>query len=144
MVTDFIHLSKEDYVWIVQSEQYYNETSVEYSTDVFLWIKLLVISLGFLLAMLVGLESLYLFEKIIRKKYSKMICFFVIFGVALLTSIGVYIGRFLRFNSWDIVFYPIELLKETLNLGMFGIQFIIIFTIFIFSSYILYKIFKKQ
>lgn len=144
MVTGFIHLANESFVWIVERDQDSSYTGVVYSNDIFVWMKLLIISFGFLLAMLVGLESLHLFEKIIRKKYSKMICYFVIFGVAFLTSIGVYIGRFLRFNSWDVIFSPFELLKETLGLGMFGIQFIIMFTIFVLSNYILYKIFKKQ
>ncbi len=144
MVTGFIHLANENFVWIIDRDQHSSYSDIVYSNDIFVWTKLLVISLGFLLAILVGFESLYLFEQIIRKKYSKIICFFVIFGVALLTSVGVYIGRFLRFNSWDVVFSPLELLKETLNLGMFGIEFIIIFTLFVLISYLLYKIFRKQ
>lgn len=144
MVTGFIHLANENFVWIIDRDQHSSYSDIIYSNDIFVWAKLLVISLGFLLAILVGFESLYLFEQIIRKRYSKIICFFVIFGVALLTSVGVYIGRFLRFNSWDVVFSPLELLKETLNLGMFGIEFIIIFTLFVLISYLLYKIFRKQ
>lgn len=144
MVTDFIHLSNEDYVWIVESGQHFIETSVVYSNDIFVWIKLLVISFGFLLSLLIGLESLYLFEYIIKKKQPITRSWFWMIAVILLTSIGVYIGRFLRFNSWDVVFFPLELLKETLNIGLFGIQFMMVFTIFILSSYLLYKIFRHN
>src|SRR5690606_21264349 len=40
----------------------------------------------------------------------------VIGGIILLISIGVYVGRVLRFNSWDLLSQPIALGKELLFL----------------------------
>jgi uncharacterized membrane protein len=36
-------------------------------------------------------------------------------GMHLLSSIGIYLGRFLRFNSWDLVTGPYNVLLATLN-----------------------------
>ncbi len=35
-------------------------------------------------------------------------------GILFLTSLGLYIGRYLRWNSWDILFQPWRILHETL------------------------------
>lgn len=142
MITDFIHISDDKFMWLTEVELY-SPTSVIYSNEIMIWAKLLVIGFGFLFALLVGLESLYIFEKNIRKKSSTIVCYLVILVVALLSGIGVYIGRFLRFNSWDILFNPIQLLKEVAGIDGFEVQFILIFTIFIIGSYAIFRVFKS-
>lgn len=144
MVTDFIHISNEKFMWMIEVERYSQDSGVVYSNDIMVWAKLFVIGMGFFFSILVGLESFYIFEQIIRKNYSKIICYVSIFGVALLTGIGVYIGRFLRFNSWDILFKPLQLLEQVAAIDEFAIHFIIAFTIFVLGSYILFRTFRKQ
>lgn len=139
MATDFIHISRNTFL------EYSQSGSIVYSSDIMAWAKLLVIAIGFLFAMLVGLESFYIFEEIIRKRFSKFMCYMLILGTALLSGIGVYIGRFLRFNSWDVLFRPIELLRQVLDAADgFAVQFIVIFTIFILGSYCLFKMFRSS
>ena len=144
MVTDFIHISNEKFMWMIEVERYSSDAGVVYSNDIMVWAKLFVIGMGFFFSILVGLESFYIFEQIIRKKYSKIICYSGILVVGLLTGIGVYIGRFLRFNSWDILFNPLQLLKQVAGMDGFAIQFIIAFTIFVVGSYILFRTFRKH
>jgi len=142
VVTDFIHISGEKFIWI--AKKYSSNRGVVYSSEITVWAKLLVIGLGYLFSLLVGLESLNIFERNIRKKVSKFICYSVISVIILLSGIGVYIGRFLRFNSWDIVLTPFNLLKQVVNrIDIFFIQFVLVFSLFIVCSYILYKIFRK-
>ncbi len=50
--------------------------------------------------------SLSHIEKIILEKYGKFIASIKIPSIILLVSIGIYIGRYLRFNSWDIFTDP--------------------------------------
>lgn len=52
--------------------------------------------------LLLGLYSISHIEKIIRLKYKAHTAAFIIAFIILLTSFGMYLGRFLRFNSWDI------------------------------------------
>ncbi|WP_425545363.1 DUF1361 domain-containing protein [Gangjinia marincola] len=40
-----------------------------------------------------------------------------------LVSFGVYLGRFLRFNSWDILVNPLVLLQDILNLVLHPFQY---------------------
>jgi uncharacterized membrane protein len=37
-------------------------------------------------------------------------------GIMLISLVGVYIGRFLRFNSWDIIREPMHLIEEIVHL----------------------------
>lgn len=141
MITDFIHISDDKFKWITGGELY-SPTIVIYNHEIMIWAKLLVIGFGFFFALLVGLESLYIFERNIRKKSSTVVCVLVILAVALLSGIGVYIGRFLRFNSWDILFNPIQLLKQVAGIDGFAVQFSLIFTIFIIGSYALFRAFR--
>lgn len=144
MVTDFIHISKDKFMWLIDVERYSPDSGVVYSNEIMVWTKLLVIGMGFFFALLAGLESLYIFEQNIRRKYSTVIYSLVLLVVALLTGIGVYIGRFLRFNSWDVIANPMQLLKQVIILEAFAVQFIIVFTCFVLGSYILYRSLRKQ
>lgn len=130
-------------MWTVEVPRYSLESGTIYSNDIMIWGKLLIIGIGFFFALLVGLESLCIFEKNIKTMASKFLTFLGVLAVSFLAAIGVYIGRFLRFNSWDILINPIRLISETMsNLDNFTIQFISIFTIFIIGSYNIYKTFK--
>lgn len=144
MITDFIHLSTEKFLWVIEAQRYSADAGVVYSNDIMVWMKLLVIGIGFFYSIVVGLESFYTFEQIIRKRYSTRMAYSGVFAVSLLTGIGVYIGRFLRFNSWDILFNPFQLLKQMVEINGFAIQFIIAFTLFVVGSYVIYRAVRKQ
>lgn len=144
LVTDFIHISKDVFMWTVEVPRYSLESGTIYSNDIMIWAKLLIIGIGFFFALLVGLESFYIFEKNIKIMASKFLSFLGVLVVSFLSGVGVYIGRFLRFNSWDILINPIGLISEIIpNLDSFTIQFILIFTIFIVGSYSIYRIFRR-
>ncbi len=55
-------------------------------------------------SMLMGLYSLLHMEKILLLKFSKKTTEIFILTIILFTSFGMYLGRFLRFNSWDFFF----------------------------------------
>lgn len=145
MVTDFIHISGDKFMWLVEVERYSNVSPVVYGQDILIWAKLLIIGLGFLFSILVGLESLNIFQDIVRDRFSKALSYLAILLVSILSSIGIYIGRFLRFNSWDIVFNPFQLIKLLISeANFFTLGFIGIFTVFTLSSYILYRIYRFE
>jgi uncharacterized membrane protein len=89
IITDFFHLNKFQTVPI--------------------WYDLIVVSSFAITGFLFGLYSLFTIEKILTLHYSKKISQFLIFIIIYLTAFGIYLGRFLRFNSWDILTNPLQL-----------------------------------
>lgn len=78
------------------------------------WYDLFMLFVNASTGMLLGLLSIVSFYDIISKKWGRrfgqhfsVITFF-------LCGFGIYLGRFLRFNSWDVVFSPLELIKKSL------------------------------
>jgi uncharacterized membrane protein len=61
---------------------------------------------------LMGILSVRQMEKVVASRFSLQNTLLFVFPVMWLIAIGVYIGRFLRFNSWDIISNPFELLQE--------------------------------
>jgi uncharacterized membrane protein len=56
--------------------------------------------------MLLGVVSLNLMQEIIRRQLGRPAGWIFVLMVAALTSTGVYIGRFIRLNSWDVLQDP--------------------------------------
>jgi uncharacterized membrane protein len=50
-----------------------------------------------------GMVSLFLMQEIVRREFGRWFGWGFVLAVAGLSSIGVYMGRFLRWNSWDIL-----------------------------------------
>jgi uncharacterized membrane protein len=56
--------------------------------------------------LLLGFSSLYLVQLILRRAFGVAVSWFGVFCSLALASIGVYIGRFVRLNSWDVLLHP--------------------------------------
>ena len=140
-ISSFIHLSVERFYWV---EGNYPMEEVVYSYDIFIWLKLFMIGIGFFSSILVGLHSLYIFERMIQMDYSKRVGKKAVWCVVVLTGVAVYWGRFLRLNSWDIFFHPWQLAKEIFSsINFFMLEFTIAFTLYAMTTYFLYKLFRK-
>jgi uncharacterized membrane protein len=63
-----------------------------------------------------------------------------VLGVGMLTSLGIYVGRFLRWNSWDLFFQPLERFTEFMyyatHPSMRSIVFISTFALFFLFVYV--------
>ncbi len=77
-----------------------------------LWFDLFLVFIFAINGLLVGLLSLLDVFEVLRQRYSLRIAHYSIFQLCILCGYGIYVGRFLRFNSWDILTQPISLLKE--------------------------------
>lgn len=60
----------------------------------------------------------------------------------ILSAIGIYLGRFLRFNSWDLITKPDELLTQTIADAL-GKQPVVIMAITFIVLWGLYWIMKR-
>ncbi|MGH4050169.1 MAG: DUF1361 domain-containing protein [Clostridium sp.] len=68
---------------------------------------------------------------------------FLIAGVSLLSGFAVYIGRFLRFNSCDLLM-PLSLFRNIFtNINIFAIEFMFAFAGFILILFLLYVSFSR-
>ncbi len=92
MVTDLIHLQEMPQLDLVTDV-------VMFSSFVFT-------------ASMLGIMSIYILHKELSKRVKPLTAWLYVGGLLLLTSFAIYIGRDLRWNSWDIVVNPASILFE--------------------------------
>lgn len=63
---------------------------------------------GFIL----GYVSLYGVQRQLKKRFGAKTAFYIAYGVLLLCSFAIYLGRYLRWNSWDILLNPAGLIFD--------------------------------
>ena len=62
--------------------------------------------------LILGFTSIYLVQQVVAERIGPVTGWTTVVGVMGLSSYGIYIGRFLRWNSWDVVRNPLALLGE--------------------------------
>ncbi len=136
LITDFIHINKIKF--------YSKENSYApffYSSDIIAWIKLVHIGLGVFLGTLIGLLSLYIIHQSLLRRKSKTAANIIMVIICLLSGYAIYIGRFLRLNSWDIL-RPLSLLSKLINnITPFSIKFSLLFAGYILAAYFIFYVF---
>src|SRR5215212_10253246 len=81
-----------------------------------LWYDVIIVVWCSWTGMLLGVISLYLMQDIIARSFGRMAGWVFVFVISALSSFGIYIGRFVRLNSWDILQNPAETAQEILGL----------------------------
>jgi uncharacterized membrane protein len=71
----------------------------------------LLLSAGAWTGLLLGLTSLFLVHAAARRLTGAANAWALVVGVLALSSFGIYLGRVLRWNSWDVVVHPQPLLQ---------------------------------
>ena len=66
--------------------------------------------------LLLGILSVRQIEKMVAREWPRSPEFAFVIPVMFLNAVGIYVGRFLRFNSWDIISNPFALMTETWNM----------------------------
>jgi uncharacterized membrane protein len=73
--------------------------------------------------LLLGILSVYQIEKIVKHllpRYSEIV---FVLPVMFLNALGLYVGRYLRFNSWDIISNPFTLMREISNMLLYPFHY---------------------
>ena len=90
--------------------------------------------------LLLGMVSLFLMQEIIRREFGRWVGWAFVALVTGLSSAGIYMGRFLRWNSWDILRNPAGLaiytFERMLNPSLQAIGFTTLFATFFLFLYI--------
>ena len=86
------------------------------ATDAPLWYDVIIVVWCSWTAMLLGVVSLYLMQDIVIRRFGRFLGWAFVFVISGLSSFGIYIGRFVRLNSWDILQTPTETAMNILGL----------------------------
>jgi uncharacterized membrane protein len=90
--------------------------------------------------MLLGIVSLNLMQEIIRRQLGRIWSWLFVLVVAGLTGVGLYVGRFIRLNSWDILQNPgstaEDLFSWLLDPSLRSAGFIALYTLFFVFVYL--------
>ena len=109
-------------------------------TIVPLWYDVILLIWFSWTGMLLGIVSLNLMQEIIKREFGRWPGWIFVLLAAVLGSAGVYVGRFIRLNSWDILQnpnYAASNLKEWLSdPGPRSFGFIGLYTLFFIFVYL--------
>src|SRR5262245_35976729 len=106
-----------------------------------LWYDVIIVVWCSWTAMLLGIVSLYLMQDIVQRTFGRLMGWMFVFGISALSSFGIYIGRFVRLNSWHILQGPAETGMEILGLLIDPSRrlaaFLVSYTVFFLFVYLL-------
>jgi uncharacterized membrane protein len=77
-----------------------------------MWYDLLILLSAAMTGVIMGFLSLREVERYLQRTIKAGYVPWVIFCAFLLCGYGIYLGRYLRWNSWDIVVQPVDLLSD--------------------------------
>ncbi len=106
-----------------------------------LWYDVIIVVWCSWTGMLLGVISLYLMQDIVLRTFGRLTAWVFVFVITPLSSFGIYIGRFVRLNSWDILQDPAETAIEILGIVVDPSRrlaaFILLYTVFFLFVYLL-------
>jgi uncharacterized membrane protein len=107
------------------------------------WVDLMLILLCALTGLVLGFVSLYLMQSVVARMLGRPASWLFIATVAALSGFGIYLGRFMRFNSWDVFCRPVQLYRGIGNwvadplANANSLMFPVLFGAFLFVSYLM-------
>ena len=66
--------------------------------------------------LLFGIVSVRQMEKLFERNFNRKLDVLFVLPVMALNGFGIYIGRYLRFNSWDVLTNPFQLINDIVYL----------------------------
>ncbi|THF75095.1 DUF1361 domain-containing protein [Cohnella fermenti] len=124
LVTDLIHVMQEHY-WTWDS------------SSLILWFDLIMYFLFSWCGLMLGYLSMFQFHKLVEGFLGRAAGWLFVLVVSFLGGFGVYLGRVIRLNSWDVLFSPFRLIDGVLSgLDRHGLVFTILFALLILIVYL--------
>ena len=110
------------------------------SSDLPVWYDVLMLIWFAFTGVLLGIVSLFFMQEIVCREFGGWVGWGFVAAVAALSSAGIYAGRFLRWNSWDVFHNSKGMASHTLQLAfdpsLQSIGFMTLFTAFFLFLYI--------
>ncbi len=92
ITTDFVHLRRED--------------------QILMWLDIIGIASFAWVGLCLGFCSLYLMQEVVGNRLGHMASWGFVVAMFAATSFGTFLGRFLRWNSWDVLHEPLGILQD--------------------------------
>ena len=97
-----------------------------------------------------GITSLHMMQRIVRSLTGAVASWLFVIGTLGLSGLGIYLGRFMRWNSWDLLHNPRHILADVINplvnphghLQAVGVT--IMFAAFLFVCYLTFTTWGAQ
>lgn len=89
---------------------------LDMNREVPLWYDLALLLSFAWSGLLFGILSVWKMEKAFENMFTKTFDLFFILPIMILNGFGIYIGRYLRFNSWDVLANPFQLIQDIVYL----------------------------
>lgn len=80
-----------------------------------LWFDLILLISFAWNGLLIGFISLMEIHHSLLSRFSKKRSWGIVSGILLLSGYGIYLGRFERWNSWDLLRHPFRLMRQTIE-----------------------------
>lgn len=124
IVTDFLHLDAHP--------------------EVPIWYDILMLATFSWTGVFLAIVSLHAMQSLVRAYLGSLVSWLFVAASLGLCGLGIYLGRFERWNSWDLLIHPKTILKYLAlrftnpldNLGFFG--FTVLFTAFLLVCYLMF------
>jgi uncharacterized membrane protein len=118
------------------------------AVDAPLWYDVIIVVWCSWTGMLLGVISLYLMQDLVIRRFGRTTGWIFVFVISGLSSFGIYIGRFVRLNSWDILQNPAETAMEILGIviapSMRLAAFTLLYTFFFLFIFLLLYSFSRM
>jgi len=143
IITDYIHISNEFEILVdkpLDDNPDLKQRVYVFNDDFYIWVDFVIISTGVFLGVAAGLMSLKLLERLAMERLGRGVAFIFVLLVQLLTGYAITIGRFERWNSWD-VFNPMniyEILVTHWDIG--SLKFTLLFSFMSLTVYMFFSI----
>ena len=132
--------------YILTDFQHLTETS----TTAPLWYDVLLLIWFAWTGLMLGVTSLHMMQEIVTRLFGRLVGWIFAAGVTVLSSAGIALGRFYRWNSWDIINDPLPIAQDIYgwlrhpfsNLRTYG--FTLLFTLLFFFVYLAFHTFGRM
>ncbi|MCC3373349.1 DUF1361 domain-containing protein [Cohnella sp. REN36] len=99
LTTDLMHLiANPQYTWTQASQ------------SLLVWYDLIIFFVFAWCGLLLGYLSMHQFHRVVARYAGEWFGWLFVVGVSFLGGFGVYLGRVIRLNSWDVLFSPFRLI----------------------------------
>ena len=128
-------------IYLITEVHHLRDRFADHSREPFWFDNIEILSLVSV-GLLIGSHSLAIIHFLLRNHFSNSLSWIALISYVLLANFGIYIGRYWRFNSWDIVRRPLPLFKQVFrelsscSQAKILILYTILFSFFILMFYL--------